>query len=71
MGVICSSTHLGEHGLEPRHHALEAAEVDVRTVVEALEQLVRVLRHLVLGGGVMTKSEKRMTDERELSKCGP
>ena len=30
------------------HHALEAAEVDVRAVVEQVEHLVRILLHLVL-----------------------
>merc|ERR1719359_2579888 len=36
--------HLGDAG----HHALEAAKVDVRALVHPLEDLVGVLRHLVL-----------------------
>merc|ERR1712216_401278 len=37
-----------EHASDARHHALKAAEVRVRAVVHALEDLVRVLLDLVL-----------------------
>merc|ERR1719453_1633691 len=40
--------HLLEHLGDARHHALEAAEVHVRAVVHAVEDLVSVLLDLVL-----------------------
>mmetsp|Transcript_74008 Transcript_74008/g.149114 ORF Transcript_74008/g.149114 Transcript_74008/m.149114 type:complete len:378 (-) Transcript_74008:68-1201(-) len=40
--------HALEHGEHARHHALEAAKVHVRAVVEAGEHVIGVLLHLVL-----------------------
>ena len=39
-------SYLREHILNARHHALQAAEVDVSTAVKTFEELVSVLGHL-------------------------
>ena len=43
--VPCARLQRGEYA---RHHSLEAAEVDVRTAVEAFEELLGVLGHPIL-----------------------
>mmetsp|Transcript_5995 Transcript_5995/g.10231 ORF Transcript_5995/g.10231 Transcript_5995/m.10231 type:complete len:380 (+) Transcript_5995:74-1213(+) len=56
--------HLGEHVLDARHHALEAAEIDVAALVEAVEDLVSVLLHLVLDVHLATLLVLHLAAER-------
>ena len=41
-----------QHVLDARHHALQAAEVDVRAVVQQIEHLVSILLHLRINSDV-------------------
>merc|ERR1719487_610472 len=53
-----------QHFCDPRHHALEAAEIDVRALVHAVEDLVRILLDLILDVHLAAVCVRLLSGER-------